>query len=150
MVLLCGLQIFTLLLDKPLNFFLRNVKETTLYLIVNSLLLWNISIYNFLHGVYMELQFDIPLLFIGDVSMVSIDVCFSQLSDEDVVFTNVEPKYYCHDLLKPWGVSPLHVGFDLTGIFTRQGNFFKPCTLTLVERYKNLLAIFNVIPRLDL
>jgi hypothetical protein len=142
MVLLCGLQSFTLLLDKPLNFFLRNVKEATLYLIVSYFLLWNIFIYNFLHGVYMELQLDLPLLFTGDVSMVSIDVHFSQLGDEDVALTNVEPKYYCHDLLKPSGVSPLHVGFGLRGIFGRQGNFFKPCTLTLAEWYRNLLAIF--------
>jgi len=98
----------------------------------------------------MELQLDLPLLFVGNVAMVSIDVCFSQLGDEDVALTHVEPKYYCHDLLKPLGVSPLHVVFGLRGIFARQGNFLKPCTLTLTEWYRNLSAIFNVIPRLDL
>jgi hypothetical protein len=98
----------------------------------------------------MELQLDLPLLFIGDVSMVSIDVRFSQLRDEDVAFTDVEPKYYCHDLLKPLGVNPLHVVFSLRGIFARQGNFLKPCTLILAEWYRNLSTIFYVIPKLDL
>jgi hypothetical protein len=32
----------------------------------------------------MELQFDLPLLFIGDASMVSINVRFNQPGDEDV------------------------------------------------------------------
>jgi hypothetical protein len=98
----------------------------------------------------MELQLDLPLLFVGDALMVSINVRFSQPSDEDVVLTNVEPKYYCHDLLKLLEVNPLHVVFDLRGIFARQGKFFKPCTLTLVEWYRNLLTNFYVIPRLDL
>jgi hypothetical protein len=92
--------------------------------------------------VYTELQLDLPLLFIGDVSMVSIDVRFSQLGYEDVVVTNVEPKYYCHDLLKPLEVNPLYVIFGSRGSFARQGKFFKPCILTLVEWYKNLLANF--------
>jgi hypothetical protein len=73
---------FTLLVDKPSNFLLRNVKETTLYPMVNSLLLWTIFIYNFLHGMYMEIQLNVPLLFTNDVSMVSIDVRSGQPGDE--------------------------------------------------------------------
>ncbi len=82
-MLLCGLQIFTLLVDKPSKFLLRNVKETTLYPMVNSLILWTIFIYNFLHGMYMEIQLNVPLLFISNVSMVSIDVRFGRHSDEN-------------------------------------------------------------------
>jgi hypothetical protein len=98
----------------------------------------------------MELQFDLPLLFIGNASMVSIDVHFNQPGDEDVAFTDVKLEYYCHDILKPLEVSPLHVVFDLKGIFARQGNFFKPCTLTLVEWYINPLTNIYVIPRPNL
>jgi hypothetical protein len=61
------------------------------------------------------------LLFTGDVSMVLIDVCFSQPSDEDEVPVNVESEYYCHDLLKPLEVSPLHVVFGLKGVLAKQG-----------------------------
>jgi hypothetical protein len=89
------------LVDKPSNCFLRNVKEVTLYLTASSLFLWSIFIYNFLHGVYMELQLDLPLLFTSDASMVLIDVRSSQPSDEDKKPTNVKLEHYCHDLLKP-------------------------------------------------
>jgi hypothetical protein len=85
----------------------------------------------------MELQLDLPLLFIGNVSMVSIDVHFSQLGDEDVALMDVEPKYYCHDLLKPLGVNPLHVIFVLRTIFARQGIFFKNVY------YLNFVHIFD-------
>jgi hypothetical protein len=88
-VVFCGLQIFTLLVNKPSNFSLKNVKEVTLYSTVNSLLLWTIFIYDFLHGVYMELQLDLPLLFTSDVSMVSINVHSIQPNDEDVTFVDV-------------------------------------------------------------
>jgi hypothetical protein len=71
------------LVDKPSNFLLRNVKETTLYSMANSFFLWTIFIYNFLHGMYMEIQLNVPLLFTSDVSMVSIDVHSSQPSDEN-------------------------------------------------------------------
>ncbi len=53
--------------------------------------------------------------------MVLIDVCFSQPSDEDEVPVNVESEYYCHDLLKPLEVSPLHVVFGLKGVLAKQG-----------------------------
>jgi hypothetical protein len=98
----------------------------------------------------MELQFDLPLLFTSDVLKVSIDVHFSQLGDEDMVFMDVEPEYYCHDLLKPLEVSPFHVIFGLRGSFARQRKFFKPCILTLVEWYRNMSANFYVIPRPNL
>jgi hypothetical protein len=54
----------------------------------------------FLHGVYMELQLDLPLLFISDASMVLIDVRSSQPSDGDTKPANVKLEHYCHDLLK--------------------------------------------------
>jgi hypothetical protein len=60
--------------------------------------------------------------------MVIINVYFNQLGDEDMVLTDNEPKYYCHDLLKPLKMSPPHVVFILRGIFAKQGKFFKPCT----------------------
>jgi len=147
---LCGLHNFTLLVDKLLIFSLRNVKEVTLYSMVNSLLLWTIFIYDSLHGVYMELLLDLPLLFIGDVSMVSMDVHFSQPSDEDTMPMDVKPWYYCHDPLKPLEVSPFHVVFGLRGVLARQGQSFKPCILSLVEWYKNLSANPYVIPRPNL
>jgi hypothetical protein len=70
--------------DKPSNVLLKTEKEVTLYSMVSSLFLWTIFIYNFLHGMYMEIQLNVPLFFISDVSMVSIDVHSGQLSDENV------------------------------------------------------------------
>jgi hypothetical protein len=49
-VVLCLLQIFTSLVDKPLNFSLKNVKETILYSMVSSFLLQTIFNYDFLYG----------------------------------------------------------------------------------------------------
>jgi hypothetical protein len=69
-LVLCGLQIFTLLVDKPLIFSLRNVKKTTLYSMVCSSFLCTIFIYDFLHEVYMELLLDLLLLFVNDASML--------------------------------------------------------------------------------
>jgi hypothetical protein len=98
----------------------------------------------------MELYFDLPLLFTGDVSMVLIVVYSSQPSDKDEVPIDVESKYYCHDLLKPSEVSALHVVFGLKGVLAKQIKSFKAYTLTLVEWYGNLLVDPYVIPRLDL
>jgi hypothetical protein len=47
--------------------------------------------------------------------------------------TNVELEYYYHDLLMPPEMSPLHVVFDLKGVFAKQGKSFKPCTLIVVQ-----------------
>ncbi len=65
------------LVDKPSNFSLRNLKKTTLYLIMSSFFLWTIFTYVFLHVVYMELLIDLPLLFINDALIVSMDVSYS-------------------------------------------------------------------------
>jgi hypothetical protein len=49
----CGallLHIFTLLMDKPSNYSLKNVKEAILYSMVSSFILRTIFIYDFLHG----------------------------------------------------------------------------------------------------
>jgi hypothetical protein len=67
----------------------------------------------------MELQFDLPLLFIGNTSMVLIDVRSNQVNDEDAKLANVELEYYCHDFLKPSKVNPLHVVFGLRGVVSR-------------------------------
>lgn len=97
--------------------------------------------------VYMELQLDLPLLFIGDASMVLIDVRSIQPCDEDAAPLDVELKYYCHNLLKPFKVSPLHVVFSLKGVLAKQGKSFKPCTLISIESYRNLSIDPYVIPR---
>jgi hypothetical protein len=99
---------------------------------------------------YMELQLDLPLLSTCDVLMESIDVYSNQPHDENAAPSYVELKYYCHGLVKPSKVNPLHVIFGLRGVLARQGKSFKPCTLTLVEWYKNPLANLYFIPRLDL
>ncbi len=65
--------------------------------------------------------------------MVSIDVRFSQLSDENTMPVDVESEYYCHDLLKPSKVTPLHVVFGLRGVLAKQGKSFEPYTLALAE-----------------
>ncbi len=78
--------------------------------------------------------------------MVSIDVCSSQLSDEDVTPANVKSKYYYHDHLKPLEVSPLHVVFSLRGVFEKQGKSFKPCTLIHAKWYRNPSIDPYVIP----
>ncbi len=70
-------------MDKPSNVLLKTEKEVTLYSMVSSLFLWTIFIYNFLHGMYMEIQLNVPLFFISGVSMVSIDVHSGQLGDEN-------------------------------------------------------------------
>jgi len=44
---------------------------------MSSFFLWTIFIYVFLHVVYMELLIDLPLLFINDASIVSMDVSYS-------------------------------------------------------------------------
>ncbi len=99
---------------------------------------------------YMELQLDLPLLSTCDVLMELIDVYSNQPHDENAAPSYVELKYYCHGLVKPSKVNPLHVIFGLRGVLARQGKSFKPCTLTLVEWYKNPLANLYFIPRLDL
>jgi hypothetical protein len=98
----------------------------------------------------MELQLDLPLVFISNVLMVSIDVHSSQPGDEDMMPMDVKLKYYRDDLLKPSKVSPLHIVFNLKGVFARQGKSFKPCTLTPTKWYRNLSVDLYVIPRLDL
>jgi hypothetical protein len=98
----------------------------------------------------MELQLDLPLLFIGDASMVLINVHSIQPCDEDVAPSDVEPEYYCHNLFKPSKVSPLHVVFSLKGVLAKQGKSFKPCTLIFVEWYRNLLINPYVISRPEL
>ncbi len=100
---------------QTLEFFLRNVKEVTLYSTMSFFLLWSIFIYNFLHGVYMELQLDLPLLFTSDASMVSIDVCSNQVGDEYVAFADV-------DLLKPLEVSSFHVVLSLRELLQNKKN----------------------------
>lgn len=67
----------------------------------------------------MEFQLDLPLVFISNVSMVSIDVCSNQPSDEDMTPMDVKPKYYRANLLKPSKVSPLHVVLRLERIFCK-------------------------------
>jgi hypothetical protein len=64
--------------------------------------------------------------------------------------TNVELEYYYHDLLTPPEMSPLHVVFGLRGVFAKQEKSFKPCTLIVVQWYKNSLVDPFVIPRPDL
>jgi len=97
----------------------------------------------------MELQLDLPLSFIGNVLMVSTNVRSNQPSDENVALTDVEPEYYCHDLLKPSEVRPLHFVFSLKGVLAKQGKSFKLCTLTATEWYKDVSNPY-VIPKLNL
>lgn len=95
----------------------------------------------------MELQLYLHLLFISDVSMVSIDVLSSQPRDENVVPPDVEQEYYCHDILKLSEVNPFQVAFGLKGFFARQGKSFKHCILTPNEWYTNPSTYLYVIPR---
>jgi hypothetical protein len=59
---------------------------------------------------------------------------------------DVEPEYYYYDLFKPSKVSPFHVVFGLKGVLARQGKSFKPCTLILVEWWRNSLQILMLFP----
>jgi len=99
--------------------------------------------------VYIELQLDLPLSFIGNVLMVSTNVHSSQLIDENVALMDVESEYYCHGLLKPSEVRPLHFVFSLKGVLAKQGKSFKLCILTVAKWYKNLSNPY-VIPKLNL
>jgi hypothetical protein len=96
---------------------------------------------------YLELQFYLPLLFIGDVSMVSINVFSNQPHDENAVPLDVEQEYYSHNLFKPSKASPLHVVFGLKGVLARQVKSFIPCTLTPIEWYRNSSTYLYVIPK---
>jgi len=133
---------------ESLNFLIKNLEGAILYSIVSFFFSGLFSFMDFCMEVYMKLQLHLPLLFIGDVSMVSIDVHSRQPRDEDTTPSDVELEYYCHDFLKPSKVSPLHVIFGLNGVFARQGKSFKPCILTLTKWYRNLLADPYVIPKL--
>lgn len=117
----------------PQNFLSRMWRKQ--YYIWQWILLFSklFSFMIFCMEVYMELQPDLSLLFTNDASMVSIDVHFQSTLWWRCGDLDVESEYYYRDLFKPSKASPFHVMFGLRGVLARQGKYFKPCTLILVE-----------------